>query len=68
MVLNYTMIFEDEKTASEYFTAFETLEEEYEMKLNKNEIEIISEKNYNEYNQSKDELKEELESNGYSCK
>ena len=66
--LNYAMIFEDEKTANDYFTAFEALKEQYEIKQDKNKIEIISEKNYDQYNQNKDELKEELEAKGYSCK
>ncbi len=68
VVVNYTMIFEDEEIASSYMNAFESLTKEYEINLSGNKIQIISEKNYDQYDQNKEELKAELEKNGYSCK
>lgn len=68
VTLNYEMIFEDEKTAKDYFVMFEALDEQYEITQEKNKIGIISKKNYEQYDQNKNELKEELETNGYSCK
>ena len=68
VVVDYVMTFEDEETANSYITAFKTLEENYEIDQNGNKVSISSTKNYNQYNQNKDELKKELESNGYVCK
>lgn len=66
--VSYIMTFEDEATAKTYLNIFEALDENYEINLNKNKIEIKSYKNYEQYNQNKDELKGELEKNGYLCR
>jgi len=65
--VNYIMTFEDEETAKSYLNIFETLEEDYEINIDKNKIDIKSSKNYEQYDQNKNELKEELEQNGYMC-
>lgn len=65
---NYIMVFENKETASSYMSVFDTLEDDYEINQSGNKINIISTKNYEQYNQNKDKLKEELENNGYSCK
>jgi len=65
---NYIMVFENKETASSYMSVFDSLEEDYEINQVGNKVNIISTKNYEQYNQNKDKLKEELENNGYSCK
>ena len=66
--VDYSMIFADEESAKSYATVFKTLEEDYEINQKGNKINIITTKNYEQYKESKDELKQELENNGYSCK
>jgi len=66
--VNYSMIFADEETAKTYKNVFESLNENYEITQDKNKINIITTKNYDQYNENKEELKKELEKNGYSCK
>ena len=68
VTVNYTMIFEDEKTANSYVSVFETLEDGYEIKQDGNKLSIKSEKNYEQYSETKDKIKENLEANGYKCK
>ena len=68
VTVDYTMIFEDEETAKTYKNVFETLDDNYEINLEKNEINIISTKNYDQYKENKEELKKQFENNGYSCK
>ena len=68
VTINYDMIFEDEESAASYAYVFETLEEDYEIKQEGNKINIVTTKNYEQYSESKDELKVDLENNGYSCK
>lgn len=66
--INYTMIFEDEESAKEYFTIFTSLDEDYEIKQKKNKVTMISEKDYSTYNQTEENMRKELENNGYKCK
>ncbi len=66
--INYTMIFETEDIANDYFNIMNSLEEENDIILDKNKITIKSIKDYSSYEETKKELKEELESNGYTCK
>lgn len=66
--VNYSMIFEDEETAKSYVNVFEALEKDYKINQDGNKIDIVTTKNYEQYKENKDELKEELENNGYSCK
>lgn len=66
--VNHIMIFKTEEEAKNYFSVLEAFEQEYEIKLNKNKIEMNSEKNYEEFDGNKDELKKEFENNGYKCK
>ncbi len=66
--LNYTMIFEDETIAKDYLNILDSFKNDYEIEQKKNKITIKSEKDYTEYNQTKEELKKDLESNGYTCK
>lgn len=68
VMVDYIMIFSDEETAKSYLTIFEALNKDYEISLDGNTINIKSFKNYEQYNQNKEELKEELENNGYICK
>ena len=68
VVVNYTMIFEDENTANSYVNVFETLEEGYEIEQEGNKLSITSKKNHEQYSETKDKIKTELESNGYKCK
>lgn len=67
-IVNHTMIFETEEEAENYFGVLETFEEDYEIKLNKNKIEMSSSKNYEEFDGDKNKLKKEFEDNGYKCK
>ena len=67
-MVNYIMTFDDEATANTYLTMFQTLNKDYEINLDGKTIDIKSFKNYEQYQQNKDELKKELESNGYVCK
>lgn len=66
--VNYTMTFDDEETAKTYLNIFESLDENYEVNLDRNKIDIKSYKNYEQYDKNKDELRDELEKNGYLCK
>ena len=66
--LNYVMAFEDKETAKVYSQMFGSLDGEYEIKLNENILEINSVKNYEQYNESPEKLREEFEANGYVCK
>ena len=68
VTVNYKMTFENEETANSYLSVFESLDEEYEINVDGKEINVKSKKNYEQYDQNKDELKEELELNGYICK
>lgn len=67
-VTNYTMTFETNETAESYLNVFKSANKDYEIILDENKLLIISEKNYEEYNQTKEELKLDFEKNGYSCK
>lgn len=67
-ITNYIMTFEDEKTAETYLNVFKSINKDYDITLNENKLEIKMEKNYEEYNQTKEEVKQDFEKNGYSCK
>ena len=66
--INYTMIFKDEDSAKEYYTIFTSLDEDYDIKQKKNKVTMISEKDYSKYDQTEDNMRKELENNGYKCK
>ena len=66
--VNYIMVFKTEEEAKSYLNVFQTINEDYDITLEKNTIEIKSEKNYEQYESKKSELKEKLEKDGYSCK
>lgn len=66
--VEYTMIFKTEEEANSYLSVFENIAEDYNIDVNKNKLSITSIKNYEQYEQSKDALKMELENDGYVCK
>lgn len=68
VVASYTMTFEVEEDAKEYAAIFETLEGDYEVKIDGKKLNVVTKKNYTEYNETKKQIKEEFKKNGYSCK
>jgi len=66
--INYKMIFETEKEATDYFELFETLDQDYELIQEKNKVIIKSTMDYTEYNNTKEELISQFEEDGYICK
>lgn len=64
----YTMVFETEEDAKDYYTIFSTLSEDYNIEQKKNKITVKDSQDYSNYDQGKKELKKELEKNGYKCK
>lgn len=68
VITNYTMTFENKETAEAYLNVLKSINEDNNITLNENEIELTMEKNYKEYDQTKEEVKQEFEKNGYSCK
>lgn len=66
--VDHIMTFKNEETAKLYLNIFEALDEGYEISLEGNKINIKSFKNYEQYGTNRDELKKELELNGYLCK
>ena len=68
VITNYTMTFEDEETAETYLNVLKSINKDYDIVLNENKIELKMEKNYEEYDQTEEEVKQDFEKNGYSCK
>lgn len=68
VILNQTMVYDDEQTAENYFNVFTELQKDYDIVLDGKKINITTIKNYEIYDENKNELEEEFESNGYTCK
>lgn len=64
----YIMIFEKAEDAKNYFKLLNNLGEDYNISQKKNKIIIKDTQDYSKFDQSKDNLKENLEKEGYSCR
>lgn len=68
MISNYTMTFENEETAKMYLEVFKSIDSNYDVAQNGNKVVLKSEQPYEEERQKKEEVKQDFEKNGYSCK
>ena len=65
--VEYIMTFKDEETANSYLNIIEIIDESYEINLTDNRINIKTFKSFEQYGNDRNELKKELEQNGYLC-